>query len=463
MDDDARYRALLAHDARFDGVFFVGVTTTGIYCRPICRARTPGRARCRFFRRAAEAEREGFRACFRCRPELAPGKASVDAISTLARAAAARIEASALNEGSVDDLAREMGVTARHVRRAVQHEIGVSPIELAMTCRLALAKQLLHDREMPLVDVAFASGFSSVRRFNAAFRERFGRAPSALGKRGHVRSTPTITASLGFRAPLAWRELLEFLGPRSTLGVEVVDLDALTYSRTVSIGDRRGWFRASRSTKRDTIDVEVSASLARSLMTVTSRARMLFDLDAEPRAIDRHLARDAKLRPLVRGAPGVRVPGAFDGFECAVRAVLGQQVSVRAATTFAGRLAHAFGEPIETPIANLDRTFPTAARIAASRAEAIGKIGLTRARSETLVALARSNVVLEAGTDVATAVAALEAVPGIGPWTAQYVAMRALRAPDAFPDTDLVLKRVRDRADAWSPWRAYAAMHFWRN
>jgi len=470
MDDDARYRALVARDARFDGVFFVGVTTTGIYCRPVCPARTAGRARCVFFRRAAEAEHAGFRACFRCRPELAPGGAHVDALSTLARAAIARIEAGALNEASLDDLASELGVTARHLRRAVRAEIGVSPVELAQTARLALAKQLLQDGATSMADVAHASGFSSVRRFNAAFRARFGRAPSTLPKRATGGASTRLV--LGHRAPFPWRDILAFFAPRATPGVEAVDLDAGAYASAVRVGDRTGWIRATLDEPRRALVVDVSPSLARSLMAVASRVRALFDLDAQPHAIDAHLARDPALRALVRRTPGLRVPGAFDGFEMATRAVLGQQVTVRGATTLAGRLARAFGETVESP--HVERTLPSAARLSRETPASIASIGLPAARAATLHALAlaaaRGDLVLDGTADPATTLARLESIRGVGPWTAQYVAMRALRAPDAFPAGDLGLARalglapraLRERAVAWSPWRAYATLHLWR-
>jgi AraC family transcriptional regulator of adaptative response / DNA-3-methyladenine glycosylase II len=474
MDDDARYRALSARDARFDGLFFVGVTTTGIYCRPVCRARLPGRTRCVFFKRSAEAERAGYRACFRCRPELAPGAAHVDAVSTLARRATTRIEAGALNDHSIDDLARELHVSARHLRRAVTREIGVSPVDLAQSCRLALAKQLLHAGDMSIVDVAHASGFGSVRRFNAVFHSRFGRAPSRVGSRSRRGTANVVTMTLGYRAPFAWRAMLEFLSLRAIPGVEQVDLDKLTYGRTVRFGDRCGSLLASADSSTRTLRVDVSASLSRSLMEIAVAVRRLFDLDADPHTIDPHLARDVALRACVRASPGLRVPGAFDAFELAARAVMGQQISVRAATTIAGRLAHAFGEPIQTPSAGLNRLFPTAARLAGARADTLRTVGLTGIRARTLRNLAaavdRGTVELEGAHSDGETIASLEAVDGIGPWTAQYVAMRALHAPDAFPSTDLGLLRalavtpraLGERSRAWSPWRAYAAMHLWR-
>jgi len=450
MDDDAKYRALVARDARFDGVFFVGVTTTGIYCRPVCTARTAGRSRCVFFSRAAEAERDGFRACFRCRPELAPGTSQVDAVSALARNAAARIEAGALNDGSLDDLAGELGVSARHVRRALEREMGLSPVQIAQSARLAIAKQLLQDGTTSIADVAYASGFSSVRRFNAAFRERFSRSPTSIRRRDAEVDPSVVRIALGYRAPFAWRAMLEFLEPRATPGVEHVDLDALVYARTLRIGERTGTLRASIDESRRVINVDVSASLSRSLMAIAAAARRAFDLDAQPHAIDGHLSRDATLRPFVRETPGIRVPGGFDAFELAARAVLGQQVTVRGATTLAGRLSVALGEPVRTTVPRLSVIFPSARRVA--RARDLETIGLTAARAAALRDLAGRDLIDESITSI----------KGIGSWTAQYVAMRALRSPDAFPETDLVLRRF-SRTAAWSPWRAYAAMHLWRN
>ncbi len=460
LSDDARYRALVARDARFDGIFFVGVTTTGIYCRPVCTARLAARSRCVFFRRAAEAERDGFRACFRCRPELAPGHSNVDAVSALARTAAARIEAGALNDGSLEELAAELGVTGRHVRRALEREMGLSPVQIALSARLALAKQLLQDGSGAIVDVAHASGFSSVRRFNAAFRDRFGRAPSEMRRRRSASANDVVRIALGYRAPLAWRPMLEFLALRATPGVEHVDLERLTYSRTLRIGERAGFVVASLDDARRVVNVDVSTSLARSLMGIASSARAAFDLDARPDAIDAHLARDPALRPLVRAAPGLRVPGGFDAFELASRAVLGQQVTVRGATTLAGRLARALGEPVATPHAELSLAFPTRARLASASQRELCAVGITPVRAAALRALAARDACDES---IAT-------IAGIGPWTSQYVAMRALRAPDAFPFGDLALARaldlsagaLRERAAAWSPWRAYAAMHLWR-
>ena len=477
LDANACYRALVARDARFDGVFFVGVTTTGVYCRVVCPARTPGRARCVFFRRPAEAERDGFRACFRCRPELAPGTSSVDAVPALVRRAVARVEAGALDEVSVDELAHEMGVTSRHLRRAVTGELGVTLVGLAQTTRLAMAKQLLQDSRAPLAEVAFASGFASLRRFNALFRARFGRSPSAI-RRATARAAAnpagdSLPLTLGHRPPLAWDAMLAFLAARATPGVELVR-DG-TYARTVRIGDAAGHVVARHVPERRAVRVEVAGALARALVPLAARLRRAFDLDAHPDAIDAHLARDPALRPRVRRTPGLRVPGCVDGFELATRAVLGQQVTVRGATTLAGRLAEAFGDPVATPLPSLSRLAPTAERIASASERAVAAVGLPAARARTLLVLAEEvacgRLVLEPHADVDATIAALERLPGIGPWTAHYVAMRALGAPDALPAGDLALRRaLRDatqreierRAERWRPWRAYAAMHLWR-
>lgn len=474
LDADTCYRAVLARDRRFDGVFFVGVKTTGIYCRPCCPARTPGRDRCVFFSRREEAEREGFRACFRCRPELAPGNAPMDSLPRLVSSALARVERGFLNERSVADLAGDLGVTPRHLNRALVATLGVTPVELAQSRRLGLAKQLLQDTALPLGDVALGAGFSSVRRFNALFRERFGQKPSAL-RRAHATGhrAEVIALRLDSRPPLDFEGLLEFLGPRAIPGVESVDHG--TYRRTISLGEHRGWLSVSRPAGSASLRAEIALSLAPVLMSVVSRVRALFDLDAHPAAVDALLSGSPLLRPLVRGRPGVRVPGAFDGFETALRAVLGQQVSVRAATTLAGRVAAGFGTVVETPFAALTRAMPGAGELAAADTAAIARtVGIPLSRAVALQTLARGTASgalrLERGADPAELIGQLTALPGIGDWTAQYLAMRVLGWPDAFPASDLGLLRALGASDAqaalaraepWRPWRAYAVMHLW--
>ncbi len=467
LDHDQCYRALSARDRRFDGVFFVGVETTGIYCRPICPARTPGRTRCRFFTRAAEAEKAGFRACFRCRPERAPGLSIADATPRLVQGALAKIAAGELDRGSVDDVARSLGVTSRHLRRAVEAAVGVSPIELAQTRRLGLAKLLLHETALPLTEVAFASGFASVRRFNAAFVERFGQPPSAV-RRAHAEArdaAAAITIRLDARAPFASDALLAFLRGRAIPGVE--EVTGSSYRRFAAIGAASGWLEATVDPLRPGILVRLDASLVPAIGEVVTRLRSLFDLDARPDVIDASLRRDRRLAPLVARTPGLRVPGAFDGWELLVRAILGQQVSVAAATTISGRLVRAFGAPPR---------FPSAAALARAPLDEVRAIGLPRSRAETILALADAvasgRVDLAPGADPDRVLASLLEVRGIGEWTAAYVAMRVLRRPDAFLAGDLAAKKalgVSRAADAerlserWRPFRAYALMHLWRS
>ena len=474
LDADTCHRALAARDRRFDGLFYVGVRSTGIYCRPVCPARTPRRDGCVFFARAAEAEREGFRACLRCRPELAPGNGPVDASPRLVERALARIQAGYLNEASVDELGRALGVTGRHLRRAVTSSLGVTPVELAQTRRMALAKQLLQDTGLGIAEVAFAAGFASLRRFNALFRSRYGRPPSALRREASPPACggAAIVLRLDYRPPLEWEALLDFLAARSTRGVEEVEAGA--YRRTVAIGPHRGFVEVRPDPRRPALAALVSPSLSGALMPLAARLRALFDLDARPDAVAAHLGRDPLLRRSLARRPGLRVPGAFEGFEAAVRAVLGQQVTVRAATTVAGRLARELGEPIATPYPGLDRLSPTAEAIAAAGVPRLARLGMPGARAAALGALAGAvssgSLELDRHGDADEVERRLCALKGIGPWTAQVVTMRALGRPDAFPAGDLGVRRAlragsareaEARAERWRPWRAYAAMHLW--
>jgi AraC family transcriptional regulator of adaptative response / DNA-3-methyladenine glycosylase II len=470
--DDAHYQALVARDPRFDGVFFVGVSTTGIYCRPICPARTPGRSRCTFYATAAEAEAAGYRACFRCRPEVAPGHASVDAVDTLVLAATQRIAEGALNDGSLDDLAAELGVSARHLRRALESKLGVSPVELAQSRRLALAKQLLQDTALPLTEIAFAAGFSSVRRFNAVFADRMGRSPSEL-RRAHGAGGEGVTLRLDVRQPYDWDHLLGFLRQRAIPGVERV-ADG-RYARVVHLGGKTGTIEVSYAGR---VALTVSPELLPVLMPLVARVRRMFDLDARPDQIGAVLGRDRRLAKLVAKRPGLRVPGAIDPFEAAVRALLGQQVSVAAATTLAGRFAAQLGTPLDTaaPEDALRSRFPTPAEVVAAGVDRIAKLGLPGTRAAAIHALASAiasgAVKLDGARELETFVAQLVELPGIGPWTAHYLAMRALHVPDAFPAADLGVQKALGRsgakaaeahAEAWRPFRAYAVMHLWES
>jgi AraC family transcriptional regulator of adaptative response / DNA-3-methyladenine glycosylase II len=484
LTDDARYDALSARDPRFDGVFFVGVSTTGIYCRPICPARTPGRSRCTFYDTPARAEAAGFRACFRCRPELAPGNADVDAVDQLVAAAAQRIAEGALNEAGVDDLGAELGVSGRHLRRAMEARLGVSPVALAQSRRLALGKQLLQDTSLPVTQIAFAAGFTSVRRFNASFAAAMGAPPSRL-RRAHAAPAPApapdaaagLVLRLDYRPPYAWEHALQFLAARAIPGVEAVDHGA--YRRVVREGGAVGTIEVRPAVGRPALALAVSPSLVPALMPLVARVRRLFDLDARPELIARVLGRDRRLAPLVAARPGLRVPGAVDTFEAAVRALLGQQVSVAAATTLAGRFAAALGEPYAGGD-RLTHRFPTAREVAAAGPGAIARLGVPAARAGALhglaSAIASGAVRLDGARDLDRFVAELTALPGIGPWTAHYLAMRALHLPDALPAADLGVRKalldrpasplpsardVERRAEAWRPFRAYAVLHLW--
>jgi AraC family transcriptional regulator of adaptative response / DNA-3-methyladenine glycosylase II len=482
MDPDDRrlYNALTSRDARFDGLFFVGVTSTDVYCRPICPAKTPRRANCRFFATPQEAEQAGFRPCLRCRPELAPGSAPVDDAQRIARLIVQRLEEGVLDEKSgLEDIADQFELSSRQIRRIVQKELGVPPIQLLLTRRLLLAKQLLTETALPITEVAFASGFSSLRRFNDAFNRRYGMPPTRLRKKATggdnaIVDGQTSTLQLSYRPPYDWKGVLDFLAARALRGVEHVT--ERSYARTVQLGDARGWIRVTQSGKNHALMIEVTHSLTPALPAVLSRIRALFDLDARPDVIAKHLGKDARLRDAVKANPGKRVPGAFNGFEMGLRAILGQQVSVKAATTIACRFVEAFGEPIITPFAELNRLTPLPARIASAGVEDIARHGIVAARCRSMIALARAQrsagLSLDGGAhhNPDDSIKRLADLPGIGQWTAHYIAMRALHWPDAFPKEDIAVcnnlggvtaKEAERLSQMWRPWRSYAVMHIW--
>ncbi|MHB8079167.1 MAG: AlkA N-terminal domain-containing protein [Candidatus Krumholzibacteriia bacterium] len=478
LDPDICYRAVASRDARFDGRFFTAVTTTGVYCRPVCPARTPGRPNVRFFTCAAAAEEAGFRPCRRCRPETAPGSPAWIGAPVTVRRALRLIEAGALDGRGADvaTLAARLGIGDRHLRRLFADHLGASPIAVAQTRRAHFARLLVDQTDLPLTRIALAAGFGSVRRFNAALRATFGAPPSALRRAPGAAEPGVVTLRLPYRPPLAWAALLAFLRERAIPGVESVD--ATTYRRTVRAGEAAGVIAIRPAGRPAHLELSAPVALAPALGDLVARARRLCDLDADPAVIDRDLRRDPLLAPRVRTGPGLRVPGAWDRFELAVRAVLGQQVSVAAARTLAGRLAATLGEPLADPPADGPvRLFPTPAALAAAD---LARLGLTGARAATLVRLATEvrdgRLDLDDAADPDDLRARLEALPGIGPWTAQYVALRALGDPDAFPAGDLGVRRAlavgdgppataaaaQSRAEAWRPWRAYATLHLWR-
>lgn len=474
LDPIACHRALDSRDARFDGLFFVGITTTRIYCRPICPARVSYPERRRFFDSAAAAEGAGFRPCLRCRPELAPGCAVVDAVPRLASAAASRIAAGALNGRGVDDLAQELGVGERQLRRAMEKELGVSPVELAQTHRLLLAKCLLTDTALPVTRIAFASGFQSLRRFNAVFRERYRLSPTSMRRRlpasADQRLDGMVELTLGYRAPLAWNALIGMLRADSTPGVEVVA--DRRYARTVGIEGHRGVVALENAAGKPHVRITLSVSLLPVLMPLLARLRQLLDLDAEPTVIDRHLARTGLAR-LVARRRGLRVPGVFEGFELAARDLIEEaSASPEAAAALAGRVTQAFGEPIDTGIPALNRLGVTAERLADAGAAPLAELGLPRQQAEAMIALARAvadrTVRLEPGSEVRSTLEGLTDGCGVGKGTAKAIVVRALHWPDAFPAAEPSLQRAAGvtsgrallrLAEAWRPWRAYAATH----
>lgn len=496
-DDDACYLALKAKDARFDGCFFTAVTSTGIYCRPVCRVRTPKRENCRFFVHAAQAESAGFRPCLRCRPELAPRTPAAstgldarawsiqDASSILAGQAAHLLDTpDAWDEATptVRQLAQRLGVSDRHLRRIFEAQFGVSPLQYLQTRRLLNAKQLLTDTTLAVTQVAHLSGFASVRRFNAAFTQRYALNPTQLRREGGSRakgaSDPGIHVRLAYRPPYDVDAMLQFFATRQIAGMEDVSLapgdQSLRKTVAVQFAGKRhtGWLVARFDAAASRVDLRVSDSLRDVLPWVMSRVRALLDLDADPRAINSLLHAHFPL------GDGLRVPGTLDGFELAVRAILGQQITVAAARTVATRLVTRFGEPLDTPISGLNRLFPAPAALAAASGDALGQLGIVKQRQAAIQALAsavaQQRLPLHAGADVADTIAALKALPGIGDWTAQYIAMRALRWPDAFPAGDVALHKalgVQDSkspareaqaaSQAWQPWRSYAVIRAW--
>ncbi|WP_341503552.1 DNA-3-methyladenine glycosylase 2 [Gallaecimonas sp. GXIMD4217] len=463
LETSTCYPIITSNDARYDGRLFVGVVTTGIYCRPVCTAKTPKPENCRFFSSAAAAEDAGFRPCLRCRPELAPGLAPIDAKDRLVRATLQRLESG--HDGSLAALASELGVSDRHLRRVFEQELGTTPVRYLQTQRLLLAKRLLTDTALPVATIAMTAGFQSLSRFNHLFKERYRLAPTELRKGKSAGDSP-ITLTLPFVPPLDWPALLAFLSQRLIRGVE--SITGGHYRRTLQLGEHSGWLEASSA--GNAITLSISQSLAPVLPQLVAGARHCFDLWCRPDEVASALGK------LATGAPGLRLPGTFDGFEMAVRAILGQQVTVKAAHTLAGRLVTALGEPLKTPFEELAYSFPSPERMAQASQDQLGRLGILASRSRAILALARAvadgELVLKPGQDVDAQVDRLLALPGIGPWTADYIAMRALGCPDRFLTADHGVKkalgetngkRLQALAEPWRPWRSYAVMHLWRS
>jgi AraC family transcriptional regulator, regulatory protein of adaptative response / DNA-3-methyladenine glycosylase II len=476
LDPDACYRALLTRDARFDGRFFTGVKTTGVYCRPVCPARTPRRENCTFHPSAAAAEAAGFRACLRCRPETAPELGAWRGSSNTVARALRLIEAGALDGGDVEALGERLGVGGRQLRRLFRQHLGASPVAVAQTRRVLLAKQLVHETVLPMTEVALASGFGSVRRFNETFQALYARPPSALRRRsGSAAPGDAVSLKLRYRPPYDWAAMFAYLGERAVPGVE--RLEGRRYSRTLAVGEHAGVVSVE-PIAGDQVRVEVRFPNLSALPHILARVRRVFDLGADPAAVGEHLSGDPALAPLIAARPGLRVPGAWDGFESAVRAVLGQQITVVQAVRLASSLAERYGEPVPAAFAapGLIRAFPSPTQLAAAD---LSWLPMPRARSRALESLAQAVAadpnLFGPRASLEDAVKRLRALPGIGEWTAQYVALRELREPDAFPAADVALLKAAAaadgtrptpaqllaRAEAWRPWRAYAAVHLW--
>ena len=468
-------RARLSRDPRFDGKFFIGVISTGIYCRPVCPAAPSAKRRhTRYFATAAAAHEAGFRPCLRCRPEAAPGTPAWIGTSAVVRRALRLIQDGALDGQTVAQFAVRLGIGPRHLDRLFARHVGASPLAVAQTRRLHFAKRLLDESDLPMTEIALAAGFGSLRRFNDAFRDAYELSPRTLRKqRGNgppCGATGEVRLALSYRPPYDWNHLREFLGARAIPGVETVD--AQSYSRLIRTGDAHAEIRVGPLSERNALELRVRGAPAGSLFQIATAARRVFDLSADPDRIAAVLGADRLLRPLLTRRPGLRIPGAWDPFECAVRAVLGQQVTVAGARTLAARLVQRIGRPA-TATGGLTHLFPTPQALAAAD---LHGLGLTGARIRALNALATGLLDGRIAFDrpAAEVIRSLRELPGFGEWTAQYIALRALAEPDALPGADLVLRRMAGerqeplsthemerRAERWRPWRGYAVLHLW--
>ncbi len=473
MDDEQHYRAAVSKDARFDGVFFIAVKSTGIYCRPSCPAMTPKREHMRFYKTPAAAQQAGFRACKRCRPDASPGSPEWNIRTDMTARAMRLIADGIVDREGIDGLARSLGYEQRQVRRVLTAELGASPLALARAQRAQTARVLVETTKLPMGDIAFAAGFASIRQFNATILEVFDTPPSRLRERAarHAPATPpgAVCLRLPFRPPIDLPRLFGFLAARAVPGVE--EVTASTYRRTISLPNGRGILSLRNVDQARWVECELELDDLRDVTAAVQRCRRLLDLDADPDAVSGFLVSDEVIGPLARACPGRRSPGHVDGDELAMRAVLGQQVSVAAARRLGARLTAEYGKPLARPSGTLTHCFPDAATVAAADPAALP---MPAARARALVtlaaALASGEVALHPGADRDEAAARLLALPGIGPWTVAYIRMRALSDPDAFPATDVGVLRALAAlgagagvavAERWRPWRSYAVHHLW--
>jgi len=466
-------RARLSRDARFDGKFFIGVLSTRIYCRPICPVPTVKEKHVRYFPTAASAAEAGFRPCLRCRPECSPDTpAWLGTSNTVSRGLRLIVE-SGLEDAGIEGIAERLGVSARHLRRLFIRHLGASPSAVAKTRRLHFAKKLIDETALSMTDIAFASGFGCVRRFNAVIRKTYKRTPTQIRRLVHQKSIQQeghYLFHLRYRPPYHWQSMLAFLAAHATPGVEAVDLNG--YRRSISLNGSHGYFAVSFVEERDALAVRVQIGDPRTLYLIVERIRSMFDLNADWSAIAQSLGADPELTSRIGARPGLRVPGCWNGFELTTRAILGQQISVKRANELAGKIARSLGQAI-TGAGSLTHLFPTPEILADANLEVSG---LSKKRAETIRALARAvcdrQITFERIVDSDAFLATLRELLGIDWWTAQYVAMRALGEPDAFPAGDLDLPgaiglktsgELEERAEAWRPWRSYASMYLWRS
>ena len=478
ISEDHLYRAFMAKDSRFDGRFFVGITSTHIYCRPVCKAKRAKQKNCRFYTTAAEAEAAGFRPCLLCRPELAPEAALMNPNDHLLAKAVNMIEEHCGNISSLKEIAEKLGYSDRHLRRVFNEEYHVSPIQYLQTCRLLLAKNLLTDTNLPVLDVAMTAGFGSLRRFNSLFKKQYNLTPTDLRKRNGTgnKEEGQITLGLGYHPPYRWQEILDFFEMRAIKGIEVIQEGH--YLRTVHVksiqgADYYGWIKVRPDEEKSVLKVTVSESLLPVLSQVLKKVRQLFDLYCDPEIVYE------TMKNMDNFLIGSRIPGCFDPFEMSVRAILGQQITVKGASTLAARVVEKYGKPIETPIDGLTHVFPAPADIidlVDTLEEQFGKLGVIRTRTKTILALAEAlennELTLEFPADPEEEMKQLVKISGIGKWTAQYIAMRALNWTDAFLETDVGIKKalapmnqkeMLDWANQWRPWRSYAIVALWNS
>ena len=479
LNHDICYSAIKSKDERFDGRFFTGVLTTGIYCRPICPALTPRVENVQFYGTAAEAAEAGFRPCLRCRPESSPGSPEWEGGSAIVSRAVRLINEGVMDEDGLESVAAHLHLGSRQLRRLFVKHLGVPPVAVVQTRRLHFAKKLIDETNLPMTEIAFSAGYQSVRRFNDAFQKTYGRSPTELRRQNVDEETAVshLQLKLAYRPPFNWDALIQFLQARAIPGVEVVE--ANRYKRTVQFGERDGVIEVTPIRNKNYLQLSVPSHLARHLQTISERIRRLFDLQADPIQIENHLCQDALLAPIFKQVRGLRLPGCWDGFEIGVRAIIGQQVSVKGATTISGRLVERLGTPVTAVSENshLTHIFPTPMQIVNGD---LTNLGMPTKRAETIRTLAQAvldgTISFNTPTSLEEAIDSFVQLPGIGDWTAQYMAMRALGEPDAFPAGDLILRRaasetekpltekqLRERAEDWRPWRAYAAVYLWKS